>query len=129
MVTKMGFLSFEVASTESRHVYDMVMAMIDADAPSLPGYMDGYLPCYQSAVGDSDVGGQVVDFHDWIFQHRMCAWAWAAEPVRSREPSARTTSRLSTESAAEPNWPEPQKMAFCDRPPPTVAFSPERVPQ
>ena len=61
----MGFVSPEVVSTESRHVYGMVMAMIDADAPSLPGYMDGYLLCYQSAVGDSDVGGQVGDFHDW----------------------------------------------------------------
>ena len=76
----MGFVSPDVVSTESRHVYGMVMAMIDADAPSLPGYMDGYLLCYQSAVGDSDVGGQVGDFHDWIFQHRVDAWgAWAAD--------------------------------------------------
>ena len=86
----MGFVSPDVVSTESRHVYGMVMAMIDAGAPSLPGYTDGYLLCYQRAVGDSDVGGQVGDFHDWIFQHRMDAWdAWAADVATMSAASTR----------------------------------------
>ena len=53
----------------------------------------------------------------------------AHEPVRTRLPSASTTSRPTTESAAVRCSAAPWNTLFCDSAPPTVAKRPDSGPQ
>ena len=92
----MGFLTPDAMEMDSRHVYGMIHALMDAGVPSQPGYTGviaddsmgehalGDEPTDGEPVGDEPAGGgEPVEFQTlavWVHQARVDAWdAWAAD--------------------------------------------------
>ena len=86
----MGLLTPNPLSIDCRHVYGMIEMLMDADAPSQPGYMDVEEPV------------TLRSFIDTISREQMDAWeAWARDVADSLAVSTRALELALLDSDAQ----------------------------